>query len=77
MDSGMNEYLDAFVWIDMGRCIDMDGLHGFALRLDNGAGPSTDDLSSKGVWKSTSISAERSLHAWEVFFVVSFVDELI
>ena len=32
----------------------------------------------KGVWKSTSISAERSLHvAWEVFFVISFVDELI
>ena len=32
----------------------------------------------KGVWKYTSISAERSLHvAWEVFFVISFVDELI
>ena len=37
MDSGMDEYLDAFVWIYMGRGMDLDGLHGFALRLDNGA----------------------------------------
>ena len=46
MDSGMKEYIDAFVWIYMGRCIDLDGLHGFALRWT--MEPSTDDLSSKG-----------------------------
>ena len=46
MDSGMDEYLDALVWIYMGRCIDLDGLHGFALRWT--MEPSTDDLSSKG-----------------------------
>ena len=35
MDSGMDEYMDAFVWIYMGRCMDLDGLHAVALRLDN------------------------------------------
>ena len=35
MDSGMDEYMDAFVWIYMGRCMDLDGLHAIALRLDN------------------------------------------
>ena len=74
MDSGMNEHLDAFVWIYMGRCIDLDDLHGMALR-DSGVQMTSH---RKGVWKSTSISAERSLHvAREVFFVISFVDELI
>ena len=46
MDSGMKEYMDAFVWIYMGRCIDLDGLQAFALRWT--MEPSTDDLSSKG-----------------------------
>ena len=31
----MDEYMDAFVWIYMGRCMDLDGLHAVALRLDN------------------------------------------
>ena len=45
MDSGKDENLDAFVWRYMGRCIDLDGLSGMALR---GSGVHTDDLSSKG-----------------------------
>ena len=31
----MDEYMDAFVWIYMGRCMDLDGLHAVALHLDD------------------------------------------
>ena len=53
MDSGMDEYMDAFVWIYMGRCMDLDGLHGFALRLDNDSKSATSHR--KGVWKCVEI----------------------